>query len=371
MSEAATSAASLKLAFAGANPERGWARDAHIPAIRSLPGLSIHAVSARTKEGADAAAAAFGAALAFADSVAMARDPGADIVAVTVKVPEHRAIVLAALEAGKHVYCEWPLGRDVAEAEEMAAAAHRAGTHVAIGLQGANSIAVRHAARLVCEGVIGELQTLRVVSPTAGWGAVAPPHYAYLQDRRNGATLATIAGGHTLAMVEAVVGECTQVSAQCTIRQGSIEILGTGERVERTCPDHMEIEARHASGCKSTIEVVGGEDGQLVFELQGSKGSLEIRGAHPGGYQCAALEVVTSLPSEPQPPVRVTGLSGNPVNVAELHRRFEEDIRTGRRTVPDFDAAVRLTRLLDAIELASDSGREQVLEPNGTWSPAT
>ncbi len=365
------SAAPLKIAFAGANADRGWARDAHIPALRLLPGLSVHAVSARTQGGADAAATAFGASMAFADSPAMARAPEIDIVAVTVKVPEHRAIVLAALEAGKHVYCEWPLGRDVAEAEEMAAAAQRAGTHVAIGLQGANSIAVRHAAKLAREGLIGDLQTLRVVSPTAGWGPVAPPHYAYLQDRRNGATLATIAGGHTLAMVEAVVGECTQVSARCTIRQGSIEIIGTGERVKRTCPDHMAIQAKHTSGCRSSIEIVGGEDGPLVFELQGSKGTLEIRGAHPGGYQCAALEVVTSVAAEPQPPVRVTGLSGNPVNVAELHRRFEEDIRTGRRTVPDFDIAVRLTRVLDAIEMASDSGREQVLEPNGTWLPTT
>ena len=108
--------APLRIGFAGANAERGWAKDAHFPALKALPGLAVHAVSARTQEIADAAAAAFGAAKAFGDSLAMARDPDIDIVAVTVKVPEHRQIVLAALEAGKHVYCEWPLARDHAEA---------------------------------------------------------------------------------------------------------------------------------------------------------------------------------------------------------------------------------------------------------------
>ena len=347
----------LRLGIAGANPERGWFRDAHFPALQLLPGLAIHAVSARTQAIADAAASAFGAARAYDNSLAMARDAEVDIVAVTVKVPEHRAIVMAALEAGKHVYCEWPLGRDAAEAEEMAAAARTAGTHVAIGLQGANSVAARHAAKLVGQGAIGKLLNLRVVSSTAGWGTLAPPHYAYLQDKRNGATLATIAGGHTLAMIEAVVGEFTEVSARNSILRDSIEIAGTGETVTRTCADHMLITGLHDSGCVSNIEIIGGANIPLRFELRGSEGSLEIAGHHPGGYQCSHLEVTTKPAGEAQPALTVAGLEGNPVNVAELWVRFEQDIRSGQRTVPDFDVALRLTRLLDAIDAASDAGK--------------
>ena len=180
----------LRIAIAGANAERGWALDAHLPALRALPGFTIEAVSARTQDNAEQAAAAFGARRAFGDTLAMVRDPDVDVVAVTVKVPEHRAIVLASLEAGKHLYCEWPLGRDLSEARDMADAAAKVGVHAAIGLQGANALAVRDAARLVREGAIGRPLNLRVVSSTAGWGAIAPPFYAYLQDRRNGATLA-------------------------------------------------------------------------------------------------------------------------------------------------------------------------------------
>ena len=122
----------IRVGVVGANAHRAWAHDAHIPALKRLPQFELGAVSARTQDLAEEARAAFGA--ARGDSLALVRDPDIDRVSVTVKVPEHRALVLAALEAGKHVYCEWPLGRDVAEAEEMARAV-RPVSHVAIGFQ--------------------------------------------------------------------------------------------------------------------------------------------------------------------------------------------------------------------------------------------
>jgi len=351
----------LKLAIAGANAERGWARDTHIPALEAMPGIELFAVSARNQAIADEAAATFGARKAYGDTLEMVCDPDVDVVAVLVKVPEHRAIVLAALAAGKHVYCEWPLGRDLAEAQELADAARKAGVHVAIGLQGANSLAVRHAAKLVREGVIGKPLSLRVVSSTAGWGTLAPPHYAYLQDKRNGATLATIAGGHTLAAVEAVIGDYIRVSALNSILQDTVELAGTGERIQRTCADHMLITGQHQGGCVSSVEILGGVPVPLRFELRGTKGSLEITGHHPGGYQCGALTVTCTPPAESQPQPAVPGLTDAAINVAQVWSQFESDIRSGTRSVPDFDLAVRLTRLLDATDTASDEGRTVAL----------
>lgn len=353
----------FRIGLAGANASRGWARDAHIAALRALPGLSVHAVSARTQSIADEAKSFFGAASAYADSLELARDPSVDIVAVTVKVPEHRAIVLAAIAAGKHIYCEWPLGRDLAEAKEMADAARAAGVHVAIGLQGANAAAMRHAAQLVSEGVIGRPLTLRVVSPTAGWGAESPAHYAYLQDKRNGATLATIAGGHTLAAIEAVVGDYADVTALASIVQGEMKLSGTDETVPRTCADHLLVSGRHVGGCVSSLEVVGGVTNvPFEFIVRGTTGTLAITGGHPGGYQAGRLVVTTSPESPAQPLDAARGLDGPSANVAELWARFCEDIRAGTRTVPDFDRAVRLTRLLDTIDASSDLGRRLPVE---------
>lgn len=350
-----------RIGVAGANAERGWAKDAHVPALNAIKALEIHAVSARDQNLADAAAKEFGAAKAYGDTLEMVRDPDIDIVAVTCKVPEHRAIVMAALDAGKHLYCEWPLGRDFAEAQEMAEASEQAGVHAAIGLQGANAIAVRHAAKLVSEGAIGSPLNLRVVSSTAGWGPVAPPFYAYLQDKRNGATLATIGGGHTLAMVEAVIGGYRHVSARNTILRSRIPVMGSDEFVGRSCADHMMIMGEHESGCVSSVEIIGGENLPLRFELRGTEGTLEINGHHPGGYQCADLVVSTSAETEAQPAPTFPGLSGAATNVAQIYAQLERDIRTGSRTVPDFQRALRLTKLLDTIDAASEQRRGMAL----------
>ena len=162
-------------------------------------------------------------------------------------------------------------------------------------------------------------------------------------------------------MVEAVVGAFESVSARNSILQDSVTIIGTGESVARTCADHMLILGSHASGCVSSVEIVGGANIPLRFELRGTKGTLEITGHHPGGYQCGHLTVATTPPSPPQPDLAVSSLEGNPLNVAQLWAGFEADIRTGIRSVPDFDAAVRLTKLLDAIDAASDQRREVVV----------
>ena len=350
--------APLRIGFAGANAARGWARDTHLAAIRALPDLEIGAISARDQSIADAAGELFGTTRTYGDTLAMVRDPEIDIVAVTVKVPEHRAIVLAAIAAGKHVYCEWPLGRDLAEAEELAAAARASDVHVAIGVQGAHAPAVRQAARLVREGAIGRPLNLRVVSPTAGWADEAPPFYAYLQDKRNGATLSSIAGGHTLAVIEAIVGPYADLSAINSILRDTVRISGTDEIVARTCPDHVLAIGRHESGCVSSLEVLGGQpDTPFLFELRGSGGTLSIRGHHAGGFQVSDLAVTTTPAADSQPAPVVAGLKGGSINVAEAWAAFAADIRADTRTVPDFETGVRLTRLLDAIDESAETGR--------------
>lgn len=87
----------------GVNPNRGWARTAHIPALRSLPAYDIRALSASNRESADRAGSTFGVAATFADHNELVARPEVDLVVVTVKVPHHRELVTAALNAGKAV----------------------------------------------------------------------------------------------------------------------------------------------------------------------------------------------------------------------------------------------------------------------------
>ena len=113
----------LGVGIIGVNPARGWAAEAHIPALRALPNYEIRALSAHSAESACAAGEAFGVGAVFSDHERLVTQPDVDVVAVTVKAPQHRELVFAALAAGKVVYCEWPLGRDLDEARAMAALA--------------------------------------------------------------------------------------------------------------------------------------------------------------------------------------------------------------------------------------------------------
>ncbi|TML16120.1 MAG: Gfo/Idh/MocA family oxidoreductase, partial [Actinobacteria bacterium] len=114
----------MRVGIIGANPDRGWAAQAHIPALRSLADdFEITALSTTRRESADAASKLFDVPVAFDNHQELVNNPAVDIVAVTVKVPYHLELATAALGAGKAVYCEWPLGNGLKEAETLAALA--------------------------------------------------------------------------------------------------------------------------------------------------------------------------------------------------------------------------------------------------------
>lgn len=111
------------------------------------------------------------------------------------------------------------------------------------------------------------------------------------------------------------------------------------------------------------MEVIGGVQQVGRIELVGSKGTLTLQSRHPGGFQVGNIEWEASLATDPVPAATSPGLTGGPANVAEAYARLASDIRTDTWSIPDFRLALHNTRLLDAIELASESGRRQVLVP--------
>ncbi len=113
---------------------------------------------------AEAARERFGARHPVTDPARPAAHPHVDRVVVTVKVPAHVELVRAALDAGKHVYCEWPLATTAAEAADLAEAARRAGVHAVVGLQARFAAAVERARRLIAEGAIGTVLSANLYS---------------------------------------------------------------------------------------------------------------------------------------------------------------------------------------------------------------
>src|SRR5260221_4638615 len=126
----------IRVGIIGANPDRGWAMQAHIPALKSLSDdFEITALSTSRSVSAAAAGKLFGVPLAFDNHEDLVNRADVDVVAITVKVPYHFELATAALTAGKAVYCEWPLGNGLREAEKLAALAKKKGVLAVAGLQ--------------------------------------------------------------------------------------------------------------------------------------------------------------------------------------------------------------------------------------------
>src|SRR2546430_6471238 len=204
--------ATLGIGIIGVSPVRGWAATAHIPALRALPSYEIRALSAHNAESARAAGEAFGVSAVFSDHEQLVIQPDIDVVAVTVKVPHHRALVSAALAAGKAVYCEWPLGRDLEDTRAMAALAAEQGVRTVIGLQARQAPAIAFVRELLSDGYVGEVLSTTMVGLSVPGGAVVQPN-AYMLDRNNGANALTIAVGHSLDALSYVLGEFAALSA--------------------------------------------------------------------------------------------------------------------------------------------------------------
>src|SRR5437667_7716102 len=154
----------IRVGIIGANPDRGWAAEAHIPALRSLADdFEITALSTTRRESADAASKLFDVPVAFDNHQELVNNPAVDIVAVTVKVPYHLELATAALGAGKAVYCEWPLGNGLKEAETLAALAKKQGVLAVAGLQARSAPAVAYVRDLVEEGYVGEVLSTSLV----------------------------------------------------------------------------------------------------------------------------------------------------------------------------------------------------------------
>src|SRR5690349_15916171 len=281
----------IRVGIVGASASRGFASIAHIPALRALPQFEIAAVCTTRQDTAEAAARHYGAPLAFSDPGSLARHPDVDLVTVSVKVPDHYRPVMAAIEAGKHVYCEWPLGRDTAEAIRMFDAAERSGVRHAVGLQGQMSPAINYARDLIAEGYVGRVLTATMIGVAPNWGAAIDR--AYQADRANGANLMTITGGHQIDALCHCLGEFRELTAFVVSQRDRIPLEATGELVAKDTPDQLMVNGIVGDGTVVSFQIRGGVTRGTVFlfEIHGEKGDLALSATSRASMQRQKLTV--------------------------------------------------------------------------------
>jgi predicted dehydrogenase len=346
----------------------GWGANAHVPALQALSEFELKAVCTSREDTAQASARAFGAELAFHDIEAMVAHPEVDLVVVVVRVPWHRDLVMAGLRAGKPVFCEWPLGANLTEAQEMADTARERSLPTMVGLQARSDAHVRYARDLIADGYVGEVLVANVtVKPQAiverGAGRI------WQADRANGANPLTIPGGHTIDALCFLLGEFAEVSARVATRIRQWRHTGTGEEVRVTAPDTISVAGRLVDEAEVAVQVatVPTNPTGTRIEIHGREGSLVLTGpsVQIGPNQLVGArgsEPVTELlPPEAYTPIPRDVPAGSPWNVAQAYHRIARALREGEPFDPDFDLAVRRHRLLDAIERSSQERRAVTL----------
>jgi predicted dehydrogenase len=365
-----TAPGKIRVGIVGVSPDRGFASIAHVPALRALPQYEIAALCTTRQDSAERAARYFGIPLAFCDAEKMARHPDVDLVTVSVKVPDHYAPVMASIKARKHVYCEWPLGRDTAEAIRMLEAAQRAGIRHVVGLQGQASPAINYVRDLVAQGYVGRVLAATMIGCAPNWGAAIDR--AYQADRASGANLLTITGGHTIDALCYCLGEFRELGAFAVSQRDRIPLEGTGEVVPKNVPDQVVVNGIVGDGAVVSFQIRGGmtRGTHFLFEIHGeagdlvltatSRGSMQrqelaLQGAQGAGAALAPLPVPGKYRRVPE------GVpADSPCNVAQVYAGLAEAIRDGKPASPGFEAAVARHRLLDAITRAAETGTKQV-----------
>ena len=353
----------------GVSPDRGWAATAHIPALRALPNYEIRALSTSNRESADAVGKAFDVRLTFSDHRDLVNRPEVDLVVVTVKAPHHYELVTAALEAGKAVYCEWPLGINLRQAQAMADLAQENRLGTIVGLQARHAPTIQYARDLIEDGYIGEVLSTTMLGLQVP-GDVIPQANAYMLDNANGANLLTVGVGHGIDTLSFVLGEFDEFSAFSALRRPNITIAETGEHIVKTAADQIAIIGSLRSGATANVHfrdsLVAGTG--LLWEMNGTKGTLRITagGGLPGIFPLtisASLAekstVDLDVPSRYDQEVpSLSALAGLPAyNVGRTYAAFAHDQQFGTHTVPGFAEALTRHKMIATIEEAANSGR--------------
>jgi len=179
----------------------------------------------------------------------------------------------------------------------------------------------------------------------------------------------TIAVGHSLDILNHVLGEFADLSAVSDLRRPLITIEETGEQIVKTAADQIAVIGTLTSGATASLhvrEAVAGGTG-FLWEINGTDGTLRITadapypgifpltvwGAHGPGVPAELAVPAALIQKWPA----LTGLEGAPAyNVGRAYAAFAADIDNGTHTVPDFVDALRRHEVIAAIERSAASG---------------
>ena len=349
----------IRVGFIGLNPDSHWAATAHLPALQSLQDdYEIVAVANSTLESAQKTAKALDLPHAFASYKELVTYDQVDLVVVTVKVPHHFEMISAALNSGKHVYSEWPLGNGLEEAQKLAKLAKEKNVAVAIGTQMRYAPEVTYLKKLIEDGYVGQILSTSLIGSGGNWSNQTAEEYYYLFDKANGASMLEIPVAHTLVGVAEVLGDFSEISSKLYSNFNEVKIAETNEMKPKTAEDQILLQGKLESGAAFSVHYRGGvsKATNFLWEINGTEGDLQITGDTGHGQMAnfsikGAKSEDDSLQELEVPKEALEGWPEFPGarNVGHIYQLLAEDIKTGSRKAPNFEDGVKWHQLIAEI----------------------
>ena len=241
-------------------------------------------VCTRHPESAARAAEQLGAAYAVTDFRAVTENPDVDIVHICTPNDRHLEALLSAMACGKHIYCDKPLVKDAAEAEQVAAALPHYRGIAQMTLQNRFFPATLRARQLLEEGALGDILEFRADYLHSGSADPNTPLKWKLRADAGGGAIADL-GSHILDLIGHLIGPYDSLSAMTKIaypERPLAECPGKLGKVD--AEDSMFVLARMANGAVGTIsagKIATGTEDELRFEIHGSRGALRFNSMAP------------------------------------------------------------------------------------------
>jgi predicted dehydrogenase len=311
----------------------------------------------------------FGFEAATDDWRALIADPGVEVVSITTPNALHAQMAIAALEAGKHVWCEKPMAPSLADSERMAAAARASGRVAILGYNYIQSPALRFIAKLLKDGAIGRLTQFRI-EMDEDFMADSEAHFSWRSQASSGYGALDDFAVHPLSLITTLIGAPSEVFGEMSKPYPDRPDGGGRRKVETS--DIATALLRMAEGASGTIQVnrsAWGRKGRLQLQLSGARGAIvfdqerfnevEVYVAE-GTPETQGFRQVLMGPAHP-PYGRFIAAPGhqmgfNDLKVIEAHELLNRILGRPALTI-DFDAGLTIERTIHAIARSAHEGR--------------
>ena len=307
----------------------GVARRQMLPAVAARAEVRVGAVMVRDRARAAALAAEFGAAAAYHRSDDLLSDPQVEAVYIATPLNTHAELVCAAAAAGKHVLLEKPMALNLAQCDQMIAAADAAGITLAVCFPMRHAPANVQLRELLAAGRLGELVHLR--SQMVKWYPLTTDAWRADPAQSGGGVLMDL-GSHLFDLATWLAGPPTAVCAALAQRAWPVPVEDSAVALTRHAGGATAtLEMSFAVGCAShTVELHGtlgtarltsGSRGTVVA-VQTAEGQEELALPEANVYRLELLDFGRALRERRSP---LTTAADGRVNTACLEAAYRAD----------------------------------------------